>query len=109
VFFSIMFGATYAFGFIATPVVFVLFILQLASSGGTFPIETAPWFFRMVSPFFPMTYTVEGLRMAIGGISYPRFTNIAIILACFLFTFLAGGYLVDRYLKGPRKLKAEAE
>ncbi|MFB6468286.1 YhgE/Pip family protein [Cytobacillus sp. Hz8] len=109
VFFSIMYGITYAIGLIGTPIVFVLFILQLASSGGTFPIETSPKFFRAISPYFPMTYTVEGLRMIISGINSSRLLTISTILLGFLLLFYAGGFVFNRVFKGFKNLKAEPD
>ncbi|MDP4089971.1 MAG: YhgE/Pip domain-containing protein [Bacillota bacterium] len=100
VFFSIMYGASRAVGFIATPMIFVLFILQLASSGGTFPIETAPRFFRILSPIFPMTYSVEGLRMITGGIYASRLLGVSVILLAFLLIFYALGFVINRTFKG---------
>ncbi|QAA31788.1 YhgE/Pip domain-containing protein [Clostridium manihotivorum] len=109
VFFSIMYGVSYAIGVVGTPILFVLFILQLASSGGTFPIETAPGFFRVLSPFFPMTYTVEGLRMIISGINSIRLTQISFFLLTFMLIFLISGFVVNRTFKGLKSIKAEEE
>ncbi|WP_160670988.1 YhgE/Pip domain-containing protein [Clostridium sp. C8-1-8] len=109
VFFSIMYGVSYAIGVVGTPILFVLFILQLASSGGTFPIETAPGVFRVLSPFFPMTYTVEGLRMIISGINSIRLTQISFFLLTFMLIFLIGGFVLNRSFKGLKSIKAEEE
>ncbi|WP_157721686.1 YhgE/Pip domain-containing protein [Tumebacillus avium] len=46
-------------------VAILLLILQLTSSGGTFPIELVPQFFQTLHSFLPMTYGVEGLRSII--------------------------------------------
>lgn len=40
----------------------VILMLQLASSGGTYPVELLPEFFQKIHPYLPMTYTVHGLR-----------------------------------------------
>ena len=45
----------------------VLLMLQLTSSGGTFPMQTVPRFFQIINPWLPMTYVVSGLRQAISG------------------------------------------
>jgi putative membrane protein len=45
----------------------ILLMLQLTSSGGTYPIETSPQFFRMIAPYLPMTYAVSALRDIISG------------------------------------------
>lgn len=52
----------------------VLLMLQLTSSGGTFPMELLPKFFNVINPYLPMTYGVAGLREAISG------DNISLIL-----------------------------
>ncbi|MBB5872440.1 putative membrane protein [Allocatelliglobosispora scoriae] len=49
-------------------VALVLLMLQLTSSGGTYPVATSPAFFRALHPFMPMTYVVDGLRhLLVGG------------------------------------------
>lgn len=45
----------------------VLLMLQLTSSGGTYPVETTPGFFQAVHPLLPMTYVVNALRHTIDG------------------------------------------
>lgn len=58
----------------------VLLMLQLTSSGGTFPMELVPRFFNIISPYLPMTYGVAALREAISGSSASVvLDNIAII------------------------------
>lgn len=44
-----------------------LLIIQLASCGGTFPIETLPKFYNVMYPFMPMTYSVGIFKEAISG------------------------------------------
>jgi putative membrane protein len=56
-----------AFGVAGKFIAVVLLMLQLTSSAGTFPIETAPRFFQIINPYLPMTYVVTGLRQAISG------------------------------------------
>lgn len=43
----------------------LLLMLQLTSSGGTYPIELTPHFFQEIHPYLPMTYAIQGLRAAI--------------------------------------------
>ncbi|WP_028777217.1 YhgE/Pip domain-containing protein [Shimazuella kribbensis] len=40
----------------------VLLVLQLVSSGGTFPVDLIPHVFQVISPLLPMSYGVNGLR-----------------------------------------------
>lgn len=44
-----------------------LLMLQLTSSGGTYPVETSPAFFQAVHPLLPMTYVVQAVRHAVDG------------------------------------------
>ena len=43
----------------------VLLIVQLSSSGGTFPIETANNFYQTLYEFLPMAFIVSGFKDAI--------------------------------------------
>ncbi|BFU42914.1 YhgE/Pip family protein [Krasilnikovia sp. MM14-A1004] len=44
-----------------------LLMVQLTSSGGTYPVQTTPGFFQAVHPWLPMTYVVQALRHTIDG------------------------------------------
>src|SRR6266545_1117548 len=44
-----------------------LLMLQLTSSGGTYPVQTSPAFFGAIHPYLPMSYVVDGLRHLIDG------------------------------------------
>jgi putative membrane protein len=48
-------------------VALALLMLQLTSSGGTYPVQTSPDFFQAIHPLLPMTYVVDALRHAIDG------------------------------------------
>lgn len=74
-------GAT--FGFSGRFVAIILLMLQLTSSAGTFPVQTAPVFFQAVSPFMPMTYVVEALRQVMSGLDYALVAFDCVVLACF--------------------------
>lgn len=63
----------------------ILLVVQLGSSEGTFPIQTAPEFLQAINPFVPMTYSIRALREAIsGGLSSSFYTNSAWILVIIL-------------------------
>ena len=65
----------------------ILLVLQLAASGGTFPIETVTKGFRWMNPFLPMTYTINLLRESLIKIENPLLTKNLIIVTviCILF------------------------
>jgi putative membrane protein len=63
-------------------VALALLMLQLTSSGGTYPVQTTPWFFQAVHPLLPMTYVVEALRHTIdGGPTGTVVTGVLALLA----------------------------
>lgn len=45
----------------------ILVVLQVASSGGTYPYQTMPGIFRFIRDGLPMTYTVQAFRSLIAG------------------------------------------
>jgi putative membrane protein len=55
------------FGGVGRFLALIFVSLQLTSAGGTYPIETAPAFFRVAHDLLPMTYAVQGLRAGIAG------------------------------------------
>ena len=63
----------------------VLLVLQLGSSEGTFPIQTANGFFQAINPLVPMTYSIRALRQAIsGGLDNAFYVGSMWVLAGFL-------------------------
>ena len=63
----------------------VLLVLQLGSSEGTFPIQTANGFFQEINPLVPMTYSIRALRQAIsGGLDNAFYGGSMWVLAGFL-------------------------
>ncbi|WP_412542403.1 YhgE/Pip domain-containing protein [Longispora sp. K20-0274] len=79
----------------------MLLMLQLTSSGGTYPIETSPGFLRALHPYLPMTYVVRGLRHLInGGAAGPVWQAVAVLIA-----FTAGALgLTTLVLRRSRRL-----
>lgn len=75
----------------------VFMILQLAGSGGSYPIQVDPLIFRILQPFFPFTYSIGGFREAIGGplISSVLLDFVMLILMSIVFI------LIGFFLKSP--------
>ena len=81
----------------------VLLVLQLGSSEGTFPIQTANGFFQAVNLLVPMTYSIRALRQAIsGGLGSSFYSDSMWVLAGFLLAanLLTIGFFIYR---GKRK------
>ncbi len=81
----------------------VILVLQLGSSEGTFPIQTANSFFQAVNPLVPMTYSIRALRQSIsGGLGSSFYSDSMWVLAGFLLAanLLMIGFFIYR---GKRK------
>ncbi len=57
-----------AFGLPGKVICIIILMLQLTSAGGTFPLETTPLFFQAISPWLPMTYMVNAMRILTTGV-----------------------------------------
>lgn len=63
-------------------VALALLMLQLTSSGGTYPVQTTPGFFQAIHPLLPMTYVVEAVRHAVdGGAAAAVVTGVLALVA----------------------------
>lgn len=80
----------------------VLLVLQLAASGGTFPIETEPAFYQAVFPFMPMKYSIELLRESLVNMDSTIITRDCLVLFGILIVF-GGLTLLTGYLKGKKE------
>lgn len=67
VFVNIIYTLTVSLGDIGKAVSVILLVVQVAGTGGTFPIEVAPKFFQAVYPLLPFTHSMAALRETVGG------------------------------------------
>lgn len=66
----------------------IIMVLQVAGSGGSYPIDVLPQLFRTLYPFMPFHYGMDMLRETIGGLYGHTYLRCALILLgmCVLFT-----------------------
>ncbi|KFI95723.1 YhgE/Pip domain-containing protein [Bifidobacterium stellenboschense] len=67
VFSNIVYTLTVSFGDIGKAIAVVLLVMQVAGSGGTFPVETLPPFFQVVSRWLLFPYAVDAMHSAMAG------------------------------------------
>ncbi|SNT47262.1 putative membrane protein [Bacillus sp. OK838] len=79
----------------------LILILQLTSSGGTFPNELVPGFLQGFTPFLPMTYSINAFRAVISTGDYRFMWHNLSVLAIFLVVALILSliYFIYRYKK----------
>ncbi|WP_373600934.1 YhgE/Pip domain-containing protein [Paraclostridium bifermentans] len=84
VFTFIVYSLVSVFGNMGKAMGIILLVIQVAGSGGTFPIEVTPEFFQMVNPYLPFTYSISMLREAIGGVYNPVLYKDIMILSIYI-------------------------
>lgn len=79
-------------GFIGDFILLVFMIVNLGGSAGTYPLETSSMFYKMIHPFVPYTYSVNGFRKVISMTQASLNTEIlvlvGIVVVCSLLTIL---------------------
>ena len=66
----------------------IIMVLQVAGSGGSYPIDVLPALFQKLYPFMPFHYGMDLIRETIGGLYGHTYLRCALILLgmCVLFT-----------------------
>lgn len=97
IFTILIYTLTISFGDIGKALCVVLMVVQVAGSGGTFPIDVAPPFFRRIYPFLPFVHSMNAMKEAIGGFYKNTFWRELLLLQ----NYLAGALLLGLVLRKP--------
>lgn len=109
VFMTLVFTLVSVLGDVGKAGAIVMLVLQIAGSGGTYPVALLPEFFQTIHPFLPFSYAIDLMREAVGGIVPARVKTDLLFLGIFGGIFL----LIGIFLKGPlhnrtRQVKAKS-
>lgn len=96
VYVNIIYTLTVSFGDIGKAASVVLLVVQVAGSGGTFPIEVAPKFFQMVYPLLPFVHSMAAMRETVGGMYGMTYWIELGKLSIFLILSLVVGLLLRK-------------
>ncbi|TWE08432.1 putative membrane protein [Neobacillus bataviensis] len=107
VFVIITFTLCSVFGTIGKGLAIILLVLQISSSGATFPVSTTSAFFQRIYPFMPFTYAVSLLRETVGGMV----EEVVVRDVFYLLIFLAASLLLALVMKEPlsKRIQKTAE
>ena len=97
VFMTIVYSVVSIFGDVGKALAIIMLVLQIAGSGGTYPVVLLPSFFQKINPFLPFTYAVDLMREAVGGIVWHQVYISVSALVIFGMIFV----LLAVFLKGP--------
>ena len=64
-FLSLIFCLRIVLGGFGTWLITIILVLQLSASAGVYPVELTSGYARIINPYLPMTYLIDGLRQSI--------------------------------------------
>lgn len=103
VFSMIIYSLVFVFGKVGQALSIVLLVLQVAGSGGTFPIELLPRPFQVLQPFMPFYPALNATRETIAGFYQNDYLVYIMILLCHIIIPIILGLVLSIYTEGPRR------
>ena len=96
-FVAIVYSLVSVFGNVGKVTAIILLVLQVAGSGGTFPIQLTPKFFQIINPFLPFTYAISFARESLGGVVQSVLVKDIVIMLIYIVVAI----LISIFLKKP--------
>ncbi|MFH7833289.1 YhgE/Pip family protein [Bacillus luti] len=96
VFVCIVYSLVSIFGNVGKSMAIILLVLQVAGSGGTFPIQMTPPFFQAIYPFLPFTYAISAIRETVGGMLWDIVTRDLLVLTAFVVIMVVAALLLKK-------------
>lgn len=96
VYVNVIYTLTVSFGDVGKAIAVILMVIQVAGSGGTFPIEVAPEIFQSVYPLMPFAHSMAALRETIGGLYGSTYWTELGYLCIFLIASLFLGLVLRK-------------
>lgn len=96
VFVNLLYTLTVSFGDIGKAICVVLMVIQVAGSGGTFPIEMTPTFFQRLYVLLPFTHGMAAMRECIAGFYGNTYWKELGILSLYLIASLLLGLVLRK-------------
>ena len=92
----IIYSLTITFSVVGKALAVIILILQVAGSGGTFPIEVLPAPFKAIAPFLPFKYGINALRETVAGLDQNAYLSNLGKLLIFIIPALVLGLLLRK-------------
>ena len=96
VFINIIYALATSFGDVGKAIAVFIMVLQVAGSGGTFPVQMLPPIFQVAYPFLPFVHSENAFRAAMFGVYNGDWAMEMGILAAFLVPALLLGLLLRK-------------
>lgn len=92
----IIYSLTITFSVIGKALAVIILIMQVAGSGGTFPIEVLPGPFKAIAPFLPFKYGINALRETVAEMDWNGYWYNLGMLLLFIVPALLLGLLLRK-------------
>ena len=96
VFINIVYALSTAFGDVGKAIGVLFMVIQVAGSGGTFPVEMLPPLFQTLYRFLPFVYSETAMREAISGVYADHWLVAMGTLALYLVPALLVGLVLAK-------------
>ena len=93
----LIYSLALSFGDVGKALAVVIMVIQIAGSGGTYPIELLPGVYRQIYIFFPFPYAINAMRETIGG----SYGNTYLMNMLYLLVFAGVGLLIGLVVRKP--------
>jgi len=88
---------TVAFDEVGKAIAVLLMVIQVAGSGGTFPIQVLPGFFQALNPYMAFTFSIGAMRESVAGL----YSNYYIVDMLKLLSYIGVSLLIGLVLRIP--------
>lgn len=92
----IIYSLTITFSVIGKALAVIILIMQVAGSGGTYPVEVLPAPFQAIAPFLPFYYGINALRETVCGVDMSSYLHDIAILSLYIIPALLLGLLLRK-------------
>lgn len=89
---------TAAFDEVGKAIAVLIMVIQVAGSGGTFPIQVLPGFFQALNPYMAFTYSIGAMREAVAGLYDHYFLHDMLALLGYVGVSLLIGLVLHKPL-----------
>ncbi len=96
-----IYSLAYTFGDIGKALAVIMLVVQIGGSGGTFPIDVTPQFFRAINPYLPFTFVIEAMRECVCGTFENDFWIYLLKLGAYILVSLFIGLVIRPCVKKP--------
>ena len=105
-----MYSVTFAFGNVGEALAIVVMVIQVAGSGGTFPIEALPKVFQWIYPFLPFQFGMKAFKECIAGMyGVDYWINVGKMVLFLIIALLLGLALEPPFRKLNHRIEKSKE